>query len=257
MKHCYGELQSHDYRTARRLPVDLNRWVRERHNSHESMLGAHSEVRCGEETRIIPRAAMRQACGMTDQVLDAAMQALFLKSYASMAAARYQYKTPSVKISVLPSRLFPNSKFHICLWFATAGFFHSMIQEGNIAGCLEQLRELPYQVTKRPRYYSQVHFLERRRLHHGRLIGNQWRVSFPSEIERSTDQVIKPVNLEALSKWIGHIPGDVLQDMAQIAPMLARLGYDPYANPPSYGNPDPLVINNTQRVSIATVCLEC
>lgn len=68
-------------------------------------------------------------------------------------------------------------------------------------------------------------------------------------IERSTDQVIKPVNLEALSKWTGHIPGDVMRDMAQIAPMLARLGYDPYANPPNYGNPDPFVINNTRRVS--------
>lgn len=71
-------------------------------------------------------------------------------------------------------------------------------------------------------------------------------------IERSTDQVIKPVNLEALSKWTGHIPRDVVRDMAQIAPMLARLGYDPYANPPNYGNPDPIVINNTHRVSVCT-----
>lgn len=74
-------------------------------------------------------------------------------------------------------------------------------------------------------------------------------LTFSPRIERSTDQVIKPVNLEALSKWIGHIPGDVVQDMAHIAPMLARLGYDPYANPPNYGSPDPLVINNTHRVS--------
>lgn len=74
-------------------------------------------------------------------------------------------------------------------------------------------------------------------------------LSFLPRIERSTDQVIKPVNLEALSKWTGHIPGDVVRDMAHIAPMLARLGYDPYANPPNYGNPDPIVINNTQRVS--------
>lgn len=37
--------------------------------------------------------------------------------------------------------------------------------------------------------------------------------------------------------------------MAQITPMLARLGYDPYANPPNYGNPDPIVVNNTHRVS--------
>lgn len=76
-------------------------------------------------------------------------------------------------------------------------------------------------------------------------------------IERSTDQVIKPVNMEALTKWLGHIPADVLQDMGHIAPMLSRLGYDPYANPPNYGNPDPLVINNTHRVSATVSILYC
>lgn len=80
---------------------------------------------------------------------------------------------------------------------------------------------------------------------------------FLPRIERSTDQVIKPVNLEALSKWTGHIPGDVVRDMAQIAPMLARLGYDPYANPPNYGNPDPIVVNNTHRVSMCARAEMC
>lgn len=42
--------------------------------------------------------------------------------------------------------------------------------------------------------------------------------------EKSTDQVVKPVNTEALSKWVGKIPHDVVKDMAQIAPMLAHLG---------------------------------
>lgn len=68
-------------------------------------------------------------------------------------------------------------------------------------------------------------------------------------MERSTDQVIKPVNVGALSKWVGKIPPDVLQDMAVIAPMLAKLGYDPYANPPNYGKPDPKILENTRRVS--------
>lgn len=40
----------------------------------------------------------------------------------------------------------------------------------------------------------------------------------------------------------GHIPGDVVRDMAQTVPGLA--GYDPYANPPYYGNPD-LVLKET------------
>lgn len=70
-------------------------------------------------------------------------------------------------------------------------------------------------------------------------------------VERSTDQVIKPVNVEALSKWVGKIPADVVRDMAVIAPMLFRLGYDPQANPPNYGRPDPKVLDNTRRVSTA------
>lgn len=74
--------------------------------------------------------------------------------------------------------------------------------------------------------------------------------------ERSTDQVIKPVNLEALTRWVGHIPADVQEDMENIAPMLRRLGYNPNANPPDYGQPEPEVVNNTQRVltHIWTAC---
>lgn len=69
-----------------------------------------------------------------------------------------------------------------------------------------------------------------------------------SRVERSSDQVIKPVNLEALSKWVGQIPEDVVRDMADIAPMLSVLGYDPYANPPAYGSPDSSVADNTYRI---------
>lgn len=60
--------------------------------------------------------------------------------------------------------------------------------------------------------------------------------------------MIKPVNLEALSKWVGHIPDDVVRDMADIAPMLSVLGYDPYANPPDYGKADSWVKDNTLKV---------
>lgn len=36
--------------------------------------------------------------------------------------------------------------------------------------------------------------------------------------------------------------------MAEIAPMLSVLGYDPYANPPDYGKPDAVVANNTRYI---------
>lgn len=70
----------------------------------------------------------------------------------------------------------------------------------------------------------------------------------PTRVERSSDQVVKPVNLDALSKWVGQIPKDVVEDMANIAPMLAVLGYDPNGNPPNYGSADPIVANNTKRI---------
>lgn len=65
-------------------------------------------------------------------------------------------------------------------------------------------------------------------------------------VELSSDQVVKPVNTEALSKWVGKIPADVVNDMASLAPMLSRLGYDPLANPPNYSKPDLLFLNNTK-----------
>ena len=60
-------------------------------------------------------------------------------------------------------------------------------------------------------------------LHHEEEINKKNGISL-SKVERSSDQVIKPVNLEALSKWVGHIPDDVIEDMASIAPMLAHFG---------------------------------
>ena len=44
------------------------------------------------------------------------------------------------------------------------------------------------------------------------------------------------MNVDALSKWVGKIPEDVVADMDSVAPMLRKLGYDPHANPPNYGN---------------------
>ena len=67
-------------------------------------------------------------------------------------------------------------------------------------------------------------------------------------LERSTDQVIKPINIEALSKWVGQIPEDVVKDMAIIAPMLANLGYDPDGNPPDYGKPDSFVVRKMEEM---------
>ena len=69
-----------------------------------------------------------------------------------------------------------------------------------------------------------------------------------SDMERSSDQIVKPVNVEALTQWVGTYPHDVLRDMDIIAPMLREFGYNPFQNPPNYGVPDEEVFNNTKDV---------
>ncbi|KAM8960106.1 protein-tyrosine sulfotransferase 2 [Pelodytes ibericus] len=263
-----------------------------------AMLDAHPDVRCGEETRIIPRIlAMRQAwsksgsekmrldeAGVTDQVMDAAVQAFILEIIAKHGepAKLLCNKDPfTLKSSVYLSKLFPNSKFLLMIRDGRASV-HSMItRKITIAGfdlnsyrdCLTKWNkaiEIMYaqclEIGERkclPVYYEQLVLHPKQTmhaiieflgiswndavLHHEELIGKPGGVSL-SKTEKSTDQVMKPVNLEALSKWVGKLPVDIVDDMPRIAPMLARLGYDPFANPPRYGSPDAMVVNNTHRV---------
>ena len=65
-----------------------------------------------------------------------------------------------------------------------------------------------------------------------------------SRTEHSSDQVVKPINLEALTKWVGHVPNDVKKDLDTLAPMLKKLGYDTKADIPNYGIADQLVLDN-------------
>lgn len=263
------------------------------------MLDAHNAVRCGEETRVIPRLlAMRATwsrsvkerirldeAGVTDQVLDSAVRAFLLEVIVGHGepAPRLCNKDPfALKSLSYLSHIFPKAKFVLMLRDGRAAV-HSMIsRKVTISGfdltsyrdCLTKWssavetmfsqcqaagedRCLPVRYEQLVLHPEQemrklLHFLELQWdpsvLHHEELIGKAGGVSL-SKVERSTDQVMKPVNTEALSKWVGYIPSDVMSDMAEIAPMLTRLGYDPRANPPDYTRPEPIVsVFNFSRV---------
>ncbi|XP_078535593.1 protein-tyrosine sulfotransferase 1 isoform X2 [Lissotriton helveticus] len=264
-----------------------------------AMLDAHPDIRCGEETRVIPRIlAVKQMwarsskekvrldeAGVTDEVLDSAMQAFLLEIIVKHGdpAPYLCNKDPfALKSLAYLAKIFPNAKFLLMVRDGRASV-HSMIsRKVTIAGfdltsyrdCLSkwnraietmysQCMEVGYkrcmlvhyeQLVLHPEQWMRtlLKFLDipwdDAVLHHEEMIGKAGGVSL-SKVERSTDQVIKPVNVEALSKWVGRIPADVLRDMPVIAPMLAKLGYDPYANPPNYGKPDQKVLENTKRVS--------
>ncbi|XP_034034023.1 protein-tyrosine sulfotransferase 1-like [Thalassophryne amazonica] len=254
------------------------------------MLDAHNAVRCGEETRVIPRLlAMRSTwsrsvkermrldeAGVTDQVLDSAVRAFLLEVIVGHGepAPRLCNKDPfALKALSYLARIFPKAKFVLMLrdgratvhsmisrkvtisgfdltsyrdcltkWSASVETMFSQCEAAGVTRCLPVRYE---QLVLHPEMEMRklLHFLELQWdvsvLHHEELIGKAGGVSL-SKVEHSTDQVMKPVNTDALAKWVGHIPSDVMSDMAEIAPMLARLGYDPHANPPDYTRPQPI-----------------
>lgn len=262
------------------------------------MMDAHPEVRCGEETRVIPRIlGMRNhwqkseierkrlvEAGINDAVIDSAVSAFILEIIAKHgdAAPRLCNKDPfTLKSSQYLSSLFPNAKFILMIRDGRA-VIHSVIsRKVTISGfdlknpkmCLEKWNtamEVMYSQCLRvgpmrcmPVYYEQLalhpevwmhrilEFLDipwnNSVLHHEDFIGKPGGASL-SKTEKSTDQVIKPVNIEALSKWVGFYSDETIEDMAKIAPMLQTLGYDPDKNPPDYGKPDPKVADNTMHI---------
>jgi len=263
-----------------------------------AMLDAHPAVRCGEETRVVPRLLQMRShwmksqkeslrleeAGLTGDVLDSAISSFILEVVARHAepAPRLCNKDPfTLKSGTYLKQLFPNGKFIFMVRDGRATVHSIITRKVTITGfdlksyrqCLqkwnaaitamnEQCKELGprnclpviyEQMVLHPEQWMRkiLNFLEvpwdDAVLHHEQQINKKGGISL-SKVERSSDQVIKPVNLDALSKWVGHIPDDVVQEMSNIAPMLAHFGYDPDANPPNYGKPDKLVVDNTNDI---------
>jgi len=263
-----------------------------------AMLDAHPDVRCGEETRVVPRIlqmrgswmksqkeAMRlQEAGITGDVLDASISAFILEVVAGHgeAAPHLCNKDPfTLKSGTYLKHLFPKSKFLFMVRDGRATVHSIISRKVTITGfdlksyrqCLtkwnaaissmnDQCEEMGSEYCLRV-YYEQLILHPRKWLtkilkflnldwtenvmHHEQQINKAHGISL-SKVERSTDQVVKPVNLEALSKWVGVMPDDVVEDMANIAPMLEKMGYDPHGNPPNYGTPDAEVVKNTNEI---------
>ncbi|KAH8421362.1 hypothetical protein KR009_002933 [Drosophila setifemur] len=263
-----------------------------------AMLDAHPDVRCGQETRVIPRilqlrshwlksekeSLRLQEAGITKEVMNSAIAQFCLEIIAKHGepAPRLCNKDPlTLKMGSYVIELFPNAKFLFMVRDGRATVHSIISRKVTITGfdlssyrqCMQKWNHAIEVMHEQCRdigkdrcmmvYYEQLvlHPEEWMRkilkfldvpwndavLHHEEFINKPNGVPL-SKVERSSDQVIKPVNLEALSKWVGQIPGDVVRDMADIAPMLSVLGYDPYANPPDYGKPDAWVQDNTSKL---------
>lgn len=219
-----------------------------------AMLDAHPGIRCGEETRIIPRLIyMRnqwtqskkeserlQNAGMTDDIIDSAVGAFILEVIVKHGkpAEHMCNKDPLVlRYSAYMKNVFPNSKFILMIRDGRATVHSIISRKVTITGfnlesyrdCLTRWNNIIEHMyaqcidvgaeTCLPVYYEQLvlHPEKSMRkilsflnitwndavLHHEKFIGDEISLS---KVERSSDQVIKPVNLEALSSWVGKIP---------------------------------------------------
>uniref|UniRef100_S4PMJ5 Protein-tyrosine sulfotransferase n=2 Tax=Pararge aegeria TaxID=116150 RepID=S4PMJ5_9NEOP len=248
-----------------------------------AMLDAHPDVRCGQETRVVPRILqMRQhwlrsqkesvrleQAGVSKAVLDNAIAAFCLEVIVRHGepAPRLCNKDPLVlKMGTYVLELFPNAKFVFMVRDGRATVHSIITRKVTITGfdltsyrqclakwnhaaelMLAQCRALGARcllvryealvLAPRATMRAVLRFLALpwadAVLHHERYINQPHGVAL-SGVERSSDQVVRPVNRDALAQWVGRLPPDVLADMAELAPMLSVLGYDPWANPPRY-----------------------
>ena len=260
-----------------------------------AILDSHHLVRCGEETRIIPRlVSMREnwfrnnkeserlvQAGIDHKVVDAAMASFLLEVIANHGEPSPVLcdKDPlNLKWGSYIGSLFPNSKWLFMMRDARA-VIHSVITRNvSISGynmaepkqCLGRWNKNVEQMNKQCNdlgstrcmlvYYEQLvlhpkkwismilDFLDlpwdENVLHHDKSINKPGGVRV-SMVERSSDQIIKPINVDALTSWVGFYEDDVLDELDSVAPMLRKFGYNPDDNNPVYGIPDSDVAENT------------
>ena len=291
----------HEYSSAEHPFIFIGGHPRSGTTLMRALLDSHSWVRCGEETRLVPRILkMRDdwitrtglvddrllQAGIGKSLIDSAVAAFILEVIAKHGkpAKVLCNKDPLVlSRGTVMTSLFPKSKWLFMMRDGRAVIHSAITRKVNITGydfkdprqCLEKWNNIVADMGSQCNeigpercmivYYEQLvlhperwmtiilDFLglpwDKAVLHHQDFINkkgdNGIRVSLQ---EPSSDQIVKPINVEALTQWAGHYPEDVIRDMAEIAPMLSKFGYNPKENPPNYGVPDGHVINNTQDV---------
>jgi len=249
-----------------------------------ALLDTHPDVRCGEETRIIPKildghqrwrksvndTMMLEEAGVSREIMNLAISAFMLEiivKHGEPAKILCNKDPLAFKHGTFLKELFPNSKFILMIRDGRATV-HSIVEKflkfpgmavekytdflkfwnSDISDMYKECTHLGPN-TCMPVYYEQL-VLEPKLwmskillfldlpwdtsvLHHQDFVDKVGGISL-SKLEKSSDQVRKPVNLEGLTKWVGNIPEEVLEDMSNLAPMLAYLGYDPEAINPDY-----------------------
>uniref|UniRef100_A0A0N5AYK9 Protein-tyrosine sulfotransferase n=1 Tax=Syphacia muris TaxID=451379 RepID=A0A0N5AYK9_9BILA len=225
------------------------------------LLDSHEEIRCGEETRVIPDILYIQqqwelldSAGVTHDVLKVAIGrfiAEIIKNHGSYAR-RFCNKDPLTMtfVSYL-HEMFPRAKYILMLRDGRATVYSILKRRVPVEGfglkepeasndilgdkyCLpvyyEKLVLYPKEEMVKIFNFLKVPWSERV-LHHHLLVGSEISLS---PLEFSTSQVKKPINRNALNAWVGFYSNSTLEKMKSLAPMLTKLGYNATDSNPDY-----------------------
>merc|ERR1711935_105157 len=216
-----------------------------------AILDVHPDVRCGEETRVIPRVLMARE-GMKRFILE------IIEKHGPIARRLCNKDPFALKYMKDLTEWYPNSKF-IYMVRDARSVAHSIITRKvtitgydlssypDVIGKWNQANTLMWEQCKMlgPQYCLPVHYehlvLEKEKVlrsiaqflnlewndalaHHEEHIGSEISLS---NLERSTDQVVKPMYKSALSSWEGIIEPEDLDKVADVAPLMKVFGYKP------------------------------
>ncbi|ESP01489.1 hypothetical protein LOTGIDRAFT_139716 [Lottia gigantea] len=218
--------------------------------------------------------------GISTSVMDSAVQKFILEIMTSHGyPAKYiGDKDPlNLKYMVYLKHLFPNSKFILMLRDGRA-VVHSLMTRGvtvrgfnihNQTDCLINWNKLVGEMYAQcvrlgpeiclPVYYEQLilypewwmrvilNFLgvpwSSNVLQHDKIV-NTARGATLSKFEKSTDQVLQPLQQHSLWNWSKNFTRMSPTKLRTLAPMLDTLGYDVMSSPPVYAAMSPDVKNN-------------
>uniref|UniRef100_A0A158P621 Protein-tyrosine sulfotransferase n=1 Tax=Angiostrongylus cantonensis TaxID=6313 RepID=A0A158P621_ANGCA len=239
-----------------------------------AMLDAHPDVRCGEETRVIPRILglnsqwrksakewnRLQEAGVTDEVLKSAVASFIIQVIAGHGAPapRLCNKDPlTMKSAVFLSDMLPNARYIFMIRDGRATVHSIISRKVTITGfdlsdyrqCMTKWNSIMEVMDEQCTtvgdkclkvYYEQLVLHPEPQM---RRILKFLKLRWNESVLHHEEYIGKDVKLSKVERSSDQ---DVLEEVDQLAPMLRKLGYDTSRNPPNYGKPDELVSKKTE-----------
>ncbi|CAG5109579.1 Oidioi.mRNA.OKI2018_I69.chr2.g4099.t1.cds [Oikopleura dioica] len=235
-----------------------------------AILDVHPDVRCGEETRVVPRmlearkdmqivfydgefSSANGLFGESKEAVDDVTKRFILQVIEKHGpvSRRLCNKDPfALKFMSELSGWYPNSKFIYMIRDARSVAHSIFSREVTISGYdIKNFTDLVHKIWGRSSacpFITNTWFWKKNRFFEKLFLGLKWNDALIhheehigtdislSNMERSTDQVVKATYTSALSSWEGKVSDEELDNVEKMAPLMKEFGYKPELHFGSY-----------------------